>query len=31
MRVFLVLVNQLNGRWKVEAGHLKPLHEQAVL
>jgi ribonuclease HI len=25
-----LLVNQLNGRSKVEAEHLKPLHEQAV-
>jgi ribonuclease HI len=25
-----LLVNQLNGRWKVKAEHLKPLHEQAV-
>jgi ribonuclease HI len=25
-----LLVNQLNGRWKVKAAHLKPLHEQAV-
>ena len=24
-----LLVNQLNGRWKVKAEHLKPLHEQA--
>jgi ribonuclease HI len=26
----LLLVNHLNGRWKVKAEHLKPLHEQAV-
>ena len=25
-----LLVNQLNGKWKVKAEHLKPLHEQAV-
>jgi ribonuclease HI len=25
-----LLVNQLNGRWKVKAEHLRPLHEQAV-
>ena len=25
-----LLVNQLNGNWKVKAEHLKPLHEQAV-
>src|SRR5262249_22492439 len=25
-----LLVNQLNGRWKVKAEHLKPLHSQAV-
>jgi ribonuclease HI len=25
-----LLVNQLNGRWKVKAEHLKPLHEQAL-
>jgi ribonuclease HI len=25
-----LLVNQLNGRWKVKAEHLKPLHKQAV-
>src|ERR1019366_100247 len=25
-----LLVNQLNGRWKVKAEHLKPLHRQAV-
>jgi len=25
-----LLVNQLNGTWKVKAEHLKPLHEQAV-
>jgi ribonuclease HI len=24
-----LLVNQLNGRWKVKAEHLKPLHQQA--
>ena len=25
-----LLVNQVNGRWKVKAEHLKPLHKQAV-
>ena len=25
-----LLVNQLNGKWKVKAEHLKPLHEQAL-
>jgi ribonuclease H / adenosylcobalamin/alpha-ribazole phosphatase len=25
-----LLVNQLNGRWKVKAEHLKPLHKQAL-
>jgi ribonuclease H / adenosylcobalamin/alpha-ribazole phosphatase len=25
-----LLVNQLNGKWKVQAEHLKPLHKQAV-
>jgi ribonuclease HI len=25
-----LLVNQLNGRWKVKAEHLRPLHKQAV-
>jgi ribonuclease H / adenosylcobalamin/alpha-ribazole phosphatase len=25
-----LLVNQLNGRWKVKAEHLKPFHAQAV-
>ena len=29
-RITLQLVNQLNGRWKVKAEHLKALHEQAV-
>ncbi len=26
-----LLVNQLNGRWKVKAEHLRPLHEHASL
>ena len=26
----LLLVNQLNGKWKVKAEHLKPFHKQAV-
>jgi ribonuclease HI len=33
LRVWLdsaLLVNQLNGRWKVKAEHLRPLHMQAV-
>jgi ribonuclease H / adenosylcobalamin/alpha-ribazole phosphatase len=25
-----LLVNQVNGRWKIKAEHLKPLHKQAV-
>jgi ribonuclease H / adenosylcobalamin/alpha-ribazole phosphatase len=25
-----LVVNQLNGRWKVKAEHLKPLHRQAI-
>jgi ribonuclease HI len=25
-----LLVNEVNGRWKVKAEHLKPLHKQAV-
>jgi ribonuclease HI len=26
----LLVVNQLNGKWKVKAEHLEPLHKQAV-
>jgi hypothetical protein len=28
--IHALLVNQLNGSWKVKAEHLKPLHEHAV-